>query len=203
MSDLLPQIYLARHGETEWSASGRHTGRTDVPLTDAGERNARQLGVRLKGLSFAQVLASPLQRARRTAELAGFGAVLQVDPDLMEWDYGDYEGKRTAEIHQERPGWSLFRDGCPNGETIAAIGARADRVIARLHAVPGNVLLFAHGHILRVLAVRWLGLPVEDGRFLLLGTAALSILGYDHNRDEPVIRLWNDDSHLKMSIQAQ
>lgn len=198
MSEALPQIYLARHGETEWSASGRHTGRTDLPLTEQGERNARQIGERLQGLHFTRVLTSPLRRARRTAELAGFGAVLEVDPELVEWNYGDYEGRRTAEIHQERPGWSLFRDGCPNGETVAAIGARADRVIARLRALSGNVLLFAHGHILRVLAVRWLGLPVEDGRLFLLSTATLSILGYDHDRDEPVVRLWNDSSHLKL-----
>ncbi len=200
MSDALPQIYLARHGETEWSASGRHTGRTDLPLTEQGERNARQIGERLQGLHFTQVLTSPLRRARRTAELAGFGAALEVDPELVEWNYGDYEGRRTTEIHQERPGWSLFRDGCPNGETVAAIGARADRVIARLRALSGNVLIFAHGHILRVLAVRWLGLPVGDGRLFLLSTAALSILGYDHDRDEPVVRLWNDSSHLKIPI---
>jgi len=200
MSETLPQIYLARHGETAWSAAGRHTGQTDLPLTDQGERNARQIGERLQGLHFTRVFASPLQRARRTGELAGFGAVLEVDPELVEWNYGDYEGKRTTEIHQERPGWSLFRDGCPNGETVAAIGVRADRVIARLRAVSGNVLLFAHGHILRVLAVRWLELPVEDGRLFLLGTATLSMLGYDHNWDEPVVRLWNDDSHLHLPV---
>lgn len=197
MSDKFPQIYLARHGETEWSLSGQHTGRTDIPLTQHGERNARNLGERLRGLHFAQVWTSPLQRAKRTCELAGFGAQAQTDADLMEWDYGDYEGLRTADIRKTRPDWYLFRDGCPNGETVAAIGARADRIIARLRTVPGNVLLFAHGHILRVLAVRWLGLPVADGRLLLLSTATLSILGYDHNRDEPVIRLWNEDSHLK------
>ncbi len=200
MSEALPQIYLVRHGETEWSASGRHTGLTDLPLTESGERNARQIGERLKGLHFARVLTSPLQRARRTGELAGFGSVLEVDPEFVEWNYGAYEGKRTAEIDRDRPGWSLFRDGCPGGESVAAIGARADRVIGRLRAVPGNVLVFAHGHILRVLAVRWLGLPVEDGRLLLLGTATLSILGYDHSRDEPVIRLWNDASHLKAPV---
>jgi probable phosphoglycerate mutase len=199
MSEALPQIYLVRHGETEWSASGRHTGLTDLPLTEAGERNARQIGEPLKGLHFARVFTSPLERARRTGELAGFGSVLEVDRELVEWNYGEYEGKRTAEIDRDRPGWSLFRDGCPGGETVAAIGARADRVVGRLRAIPGNVLLFAHGHILRVLAVRWLGLPVEAGRLLLLGTATVSILGYDHNRDEPVVRLWNNASHLESS----
>jgi probable phosphoglycerate mutase len=192
----LPSIYLARHGETLWSTTGQHTGRTDIPLTERGEQNARRLGERLKGITFARVLSSPLQRARRTAELAGFGAALEMDPDLMEWNYGDYEGRRTADIHRERPGWNLFRDGCPNGENAEQVGVRADRVIARLRQEAGNVLLFAHGHILRVLAARWLGLPPADARFFLLGTAALSILGYEHNRlDEPVIRLWNDDRH--------
>ncbi len=151
MSDKFPKIYLARHGETEWSLSGQHTGRTDIPLTERGERNARNLGERLKGTHFAKVLTSPLQRAKRTCELAGFGARAETDAELVEWDYGEYEGKRTADIRKERPGWYLFRDGCPGGESLDAVGARADRVIARLRGVGGDVLLFSHGHFLRVL----------------------------------------------------
>ncbi len=199
MSHALPKIYLARHGETEWSLTGQHTGVTDIPLTENGERNARHLGARLRDKHFVQVLTSPLQRARRTCELAGFGAQAQVDADLVEWNYGAYEGKRTADIHQERPDWFLFRDGCPGGETPDAIGARADRVVARLRALKGDVLIFSHGHFLRVLGARWLGKPASDGRFLLLSTAALSILGYEHNLDEPVLRLWNDDRHVPMN----
>jgi probable phosphoglycerate mutase len=196
MSAALPVIYLARHGETAWSVSGQHTGLTDLPLTEAGERNARKLGERLRGLTFARVYTSPLQRATRTCELAGFGDVAEVDPDLLEWNYGQYEGLRTAEIHQQRPDWQLFRDGCPGGETPQQVGARADRVVARVRAVQGNVLLFSSGHILRVLAARWLGLEPAAGRFLLLSTAALSALGYEHNPSEPVIRLWNETHHV-------
>jgi probable phosphoglycerate mutase len=188
-------IYLARHGETAWTLSGQHTGLSDIPLTERGERNARSLGERLKGMSFAAVFTSPLQRARRTCELAGFGAVATVESDLVEWHYGDYEGKTTAEIRQQRPDWDLFRDGCPNGENAADVGQRADRVVARLRAVGGNVLVFSSGHFLRVLAARWLGLPPTGGRYLYLGTAALSILGYEHGLGEPVIRLWNDNRH--------
>src|SRR5579871_608016 len=190
-SDHLPKIYLARHGETEWSLSGQHTGTTDIPLTAHGEDNARSLGERLKGTRFARVLTSPLQRAQRTCELAGFGAGAEFDNDLIEWNYGDYEGRRTDDIRKERPDWFLFRDGCPGGESVQAISARADRVLARLRAFDGDVLLFSHGHFLRVLGARWLGLPTGDGRFLLLTTASLSILGYEHNRNEPVLRLWN------------
>jgi broad specificity phosphatase PhoE len=197
MSDTLPRIYLARHGETAWSLSGQHTGLTDLPLTERGERNARQLGERLRGLSFAAVLTSPLQRAAHTCELAGFGAVATPERDLVEWDYGRYEGRRSAEILAERPDWNLFRDGCPDGESPAAIGARADRVVQRLRTLSGNALLFSSGHILRVLAARWLGLPPSGGGLLLLGTASLSILGYEHNRDEPAIHLWNDTAHVR------
>jgi broad specificity phosphatase PhoE len=193
----LPRVYLARHGETAWSLSGQHTGRTDIPLTERGEQNARQLGRRLEGLSFALVLTSPLQRARLSCELAGFGPQAVVEPDLAEWDYGDYEGKKTAEIRQTRPDWYLFRDGCPGGESPEQVGARADRVIARLRASGGDVLAFAHGHILRVLAARWLGLPPGDARYLLLSTAALSILGYEHTLDEPALALWNDNAHVR------
>lgn len=192
----LPRIYLARHGETEWSLSGKHTGRSDIPLTPRGEANACQLAQRLVGLSFARVLTSPLSRARRTCELAGYGAQAVVDPQLVEWDYGDYEGRRTAEIRVERPGWYLFRDGCPGGETLSAVGQRADRVISRLRSAAGNLLLFSHGHFLRILAARWLGLPVADGRLLAMGTASLSAIGYEHTTEEPAILFWNDDRHL-------
>jgi probable phosphoglycerate mutase len=196
MSEPLPAVYLARHGETAWTITGQHTGHTDLPLTERGERNARQLGERLKGMTFARVCASPLQRARRTCELAGFGARAEVDPDLVEWNYGEYEGKRTAEIRKERPDWRLFRDGCPGGESLADVGARADRVIARVRAIDGDVLLFSSSHILRVLAARWLGLDPAAGRYLWLGTATLSVVGYEHDRSEPVIRLWNDARHV-------
>jgi probable phosphoglycerate mutase len=192
----LPIVYLARHGETEWTLSGRHTGLTDIPLTERGERNARRLGERLAGLSFAKVLASPLRRAARTCELAGFGTVAQADADLREWNYGDYEGLTTKEIRAQRPDWQLFRDGCPGGESLAEIGARADRVVAKARAVDGNVLLFSSAHFLRVLAARWLGLEPSGGKHFLLGTAALSAVGYEHTLAEPVIRLWNDDRHV-------
>ena len=196
MAEALPVVYLARHGETAWSLSGQHTGRTDLPLTEGGERNARALGARLRGLVFAKTFTSPLQRAVRTCELAGFGNGAELDPDLMEWDYGQYEGRRTAEILEERPDWQLFRDGCPGGETPAEIGARADRVVSRVRAVHGDALLFSSGHILRVLAARWLGLEAAGGRSFVLGTAALCILGYEHNLGEPAVRLWNDTHHL-------
>jgi len=196
VAEALPVIYLARHGETAWTLSGQHTGRTDLPLTEIGERNGRALGTRLRGLAFAKVLTSPLQRAFRTCELAGFGNAAERDPDLMEWDYGEYEGRRTAEILVERPDWQLFRDGCPGGETADQVGARADRVISRVRAVRGDVLLFSSAHILRVFAARWLGLEAAGGRYLLLGTASLSLLGYEHNFAEPAIRLWNDTHHL-------
>ncbi|MHB1422474.1 MAG: histidine phosphatase family protein [Gemmataceae bacterium] len=196
MSDALPKIYLARHGETEWSLSGQHTSFTDIPLTVNGERNAHNLGERLRGLHFLKVLTSPLQRAKRTCELAGFGDRVEMDGELVEWNYGEYEGKRTADIRKERPDWFLFRDGCPGGETLAALTARVDRVISRLRALDGDVLLFSHAHFLRVLGARWLEKPVEEGRLYLLTTASLSILGYEHNRGEPVLRLWNDDRHV-------
>jgi len=198
MSNELPVIYLARHGETAWSLSGQHTGRTDLPLTERGQRNACRLGERLKGLAFVKVLTSPLQRAVLTCELAGFEAVAEVDRDLLEWDYGQYEGRRTAEIHVERPDWQLFRDGCPGGETPEQIGARADLVVNRVRRIQGNVLLFSSGHFLRVLAARWLGLEPGSGRYFLLDTASLSTLGYEHSPSEPVIRLWNDTLHVGM-----
>lgn len=197
MSDVLPVLYLARHGETAWSLSGQHTGLTDLPLTPNGERNARRLGERLKGMTFAKVFTSPLQRATRTCELAGFGAVAETDSDLVEWNYGQYEGRRSAEILAERPDWQLFRDGCPGGESPAQVGERADRVVQRVRTVPGNVLLFSSGHFIRVLAARWLALgPGSAGSYFLLTTASLSALGYEHKLSQPVIRLWNDDHHV-------
>jgi broad specificity phosphatase PhoE len=196
MSEKLPVIYLARHGETAWSLSGQHTGLTDLPLTERGERNARALGERLKGLAFAKVFTSPLQRAVRTCDLAGFGGAAEVDRDLLEWNYGQYEGRLTAEIHAERPDWQLFRDGCPGGESPDQVGARADRVVGRVRAAEGDVLLFSSGHFLRVLAACWLGLAPAAGRFFLLSTASLSALGYEHNRSQPVIRLWDDTRHV-------
>jgi len=196
MTDMLPVFHLARHGETAWSLSGQHTGLTDLPLTENGQHSARRLGERLQGLTFATVLTSPLQRAMQTCALAGFGARAEVDRDLVEWDYGDYEGRRTAEIHVERPGWQLFRDGCPGGESPDQVGARADRVVNRMRAVTGGLLLFSSGHFLRVLAARWLGLEPAAGRYFLLSTASLSALGYEHDRSQPVIRLWDDTRHV-------
>jgi broad specificity phosphatase PhoE len=193
MSQALPTVYLVRHGETAWTISGQHTGRTDIPLTERGEREAQALSARLKGMSFTKVLTSPLQRARRTAELAGFAECAQADPDLMEWDYGAYEGRRTSDIQAKRPGWRLFEDGCPGGETLVEVSTRADRVIARVRG--GDVLVFAHRDILRVLAVRWVVLPALEARRLYLETASLSVLGYDHDLDEPVIRMLNDARH--------
>ena len=191
----IPKIYLVRHGETAWTISGQHTGRTDIALTERGERNAQELSARLRGMTFASVLTSPLQRARRTCDLAGFGAHAEADADLLEWDYGAYEGRRSADIRAERPGWHLFEDGCPGGETVEAVGARADRVIARARACASDVLLFAHRDIFRVLAARWLGLAAREGRYFYLATASLSVLGYHHDMDEPVIHLWNDVRH--------
>ncbi len=197
MSKELPIVYLARHGETAWSLSGQHTGLTDLPLTPHGELNARRLGDRLKGLTFTKVFTSPLQRAHRTCDLAGFGALAEVDRDLVEWDYGQYEGRTSAEILRERPNWQLFRDGCPGGETVAQVGARADQVVARLRAVPGDVLVFSSGHFIRVLAARWLGLDASaPGQHFMLTTASLSAVGYEHDFSRPVIRLWNDDHHV-------
>jgi broad specificity phosphatase PhoE len=196
MSEALPVIYLARHGETAWSLSGQHTGLTDLPLTERGERNASRLGERLRGLTFARVFTSPLQRAARTCELAGFGTAAVADADLVEWNYGDYEGRRTVEIHAERPDWQLFRDGCPGGESPDQVGVRADRVVSRVSAIQGDVLLFSSGHFLRVFAARWLGLEPAGGRYFLLSTASLSALGYEHNLSEPVIRLWNETHHV-------
>ena len=196
MSKDLPTIYLARHGETEWSVCGRHTGLTDIPLTARGERNARRLADRLWGIAFAKVFTSPLKRASLTCELAGFGAAAEVDRDLLEWNYGSYEGRTSVDIRAERPDWLLFRDGCPGGEMPAEVAARADRVVSRVRAVPGDVLVFSSGHFLRVLAARWLGLEPGAGRHYLLSTASLSVPGYEHTRSTPVIKLWNDTHHV-------
>ena len=197
VNQMFPIVYLARHGETAWTLSGQYTGLTDLPLTERGERNARRLEERLRELSFTKVFTSPLQRARRTCELAGFGAVAEIDPDLVEWNYGDYEGQHTGEIRAKRPGWELFRDGCPRGEAPAQAAARADRVVSRIRAVLGNVLLFSSGHFIRVLATRWIGLEVTAiARRFLLSTASLSAVGYDKELSRPVIRLWNDTHHV-------
>jgi broad specificity phosphatase PhoE len=197
MSAILPITYVARHGETAWTLSGQHTGLTDLPLTARGEINAQRLGERLKPLRFAKVFTSPLQRAARTCELAGFGARAETDADLVEWNYGQYEGLRLNEILAQRPDWQLFRDGCPGGESPAQIGARADRVVQRVRKVAGDVLLFSSAHFIRVLADRWLALrPGCAGQYLLLSTASLSELGYDRALSQPAIRLWNDDSHV-------
>jgi broad specificity phosphatase PhoE len=183
------EIVLARHGETEWSRDGRHTGRTDIPLTENGRRQAELLRGALSEWNFAVVLSSPLRRARETCRLAGLDASAELTDDLLEWDYGDYEGITTAQIRERRPDWSLWRDGCPNGEDAASVGARVDRVIASVEGVDGAVALFAHGHVLRVLAARWLGLGPESGALLALGTGTLSVLGYE--RETRVVRRWN------------
>ncbi len=189
-------IYLARHGETAWSISGQHTGLTDLPLTRRGECNARRLGERLKGLEFARVFTSPLQRARKTCDLAGFGSRAEVDRDLVEWNYGEYEGLRTADIRAKRPGWEIFRDGFPGGESFDQIAARGDRVVGRVRSIDGAVLLFSSGHFLRVVAARWLGLEPQGARHFLLGTASLSTLTYEHDPSQPAIGLWNDTHHV-------
>ena len=196
MSEALPIVYLARHGETAWTLSGQHTGLTDLPLTERGERNARRLEKRLRGVTFAKVFTSPLQRAMRTCELAGFGSVAEIDRDLLEWNYGEYEGRLTADIHRERSDWQLFRDGCPGGESPNEVGTRADRVVKRVRAVQGDVLVFSSAHFLRVFAARWLGLDAAFGRYFVLSTASVSALGYEHNLSEPVIRLWDDTRHV-------
>ena len=190
------RIWLARHGQTEWSVAGRHTGRSDVPLTPEGEQEAKKLGARLQKTAFAAVLTSPLQRAKKTCELAGFGARAEEVADLMEWNYGAYEGLRSAEIRAIRPGWHLFRDGCPGGERLEDVVLRADLVIARLKSSTGDVLIFSHGHFLRVLATRWAGIPPETGGRFSLAPASVSMLGTDGASGDPVIDRWNDVCHL-------
>jgi broad specificity phosphatase PhoE len=192
----LPVIYLARHGETAWSLSGQHTGLTDLPLTRRGECNASRLGERLAGVEFARVFTSTLQRAKRTCELAGFGSRAEMDPDLVEWDYGEYEGLSTADIHARRPDWEMFRDGFPGGESFDQIAARANRVANRVRSIGGAVLLFSSGHFLRVLAARWLGMKPQSAQHFLLDTASLSTLTYEHNLSQPAIGVWNDTHHV-------
>ena len=196
-ADHLQSLYVARHGETAWSVTGQHTGLTDLPLTERGEQNAGRLRARLGGMRFTVVLTSPLKRAMLTCELAGFGAVAEVERDLLEWNYGHYEGRTSAEIHAERPDWDLFRDGCPGGESPADVAVRADRVVARVRAVRGDVLVFSSGHFSRMLGFRWLGLPpTVHAKFFLLGTASVSAFGYDRDVTRPAIRLWNDTRHV-------
>lgn len=194
MSERNPELWLIRHGETEWSATGRHTGRTDIPLTAVGERQAAALGRRLASRSFALVLVSPLTRAVETCRIAGYGDVAQFTDDLLEWDYGAYEGRTTADIRTEVPGWTIWTDNPPGGETIGQVGRRVATVIDQATAAGGDVALFAHGHVLRVLAACWLGLPPGAGRLLALGTASLSVLGYE--RETRVVTTWNQDWHL-------
>ena len=197
MNKELPIVYLARHGDTGWSDTGQYTGLTDLPLTERGEQIARRLGKRLQGLTFVKVLTSPLRRARRTCELAGFGDVAEIDPDLVEWDYGEYEGRRGEDVRAERPDWQLFRDGCPGGESLQQVVERADRVISRVRSVNADVLLFSSGHFIRVFVSRWLGLePSPNARRFMLSTASLSAVGYENELSRPVIRLWNDTHHV-------
>lgn len=196
-------LYLVRHGETEWSLSGQHTGCTDIPLTARGEDEARGLASRLCDVPFAHVLTSPLQRARRTCELAGLGAAAKIVPEVVEWDYGDYEGKRSLDIRKTRAGWNVFRDGCPNGEMPEQVSDRADRMIAHLRALDGNVALFTHGQFGRVLAARWIGLPLIEAQHLALGTASLGILSFDpHHPEVAIIALWNAASRERFDAVA-
>jgi broad specificity phosphatase PhoE len=192
----LPRLFLARHGDTAWTDSRQRTGRTDLPLNESGVERAHLLGERLWRFSFARVFVSPLQRASKTCALAGFGDLAQVDPDLMEWDYGRYEGKLTRQILKERPGWEMFRDGCPDGESPHDVAARADRFIARVRDIEGDVLAFSSAHIIRMIAARWLGLPPAAGRFFFCRPASVGVLGFEHNsREEPIIGLWNYVTH--------
>jgi broad specificity phosphatase PhoE len=192
MSSDLPKLYLARHGDTAWTEKGWHTGRTDVPLNERGEEHARQLGAWLRGFSFGQVFTSPLIRASETCALAGFGAGAEVEPDLVEWDYGLFEGRPTSDIVKERPNWELFRDGCPGGESAADVAARADRFLARVRDLSGDVLAFSSGHMIRMIAARWFGLPPADGRVFFCRPASVGVLGFEHDRrDQPILRLWN------------
>ena len=192
MSIDLPRLFLARHGDTAWTDSRQRTGRTDLPLNERGEDRARLIGERLKKFSFARVFTSPLQRAAKTCAVAGFGEVAEIDPDLVEWDYGRFEGRLTRDIVKERPGWEMFRDGCPDGEAPEDVAARADRFIIRVRGIEGDVLAFSSAHIIRMIAARWLGLPPAAGRFFYCRPASVGVLGFEHNsRDEPIIGLWN------------
>jgi broad specificity phosphatase PhoE len=193
MTPEAPSAFLIRHGQTDWSVAGRHTGRTDRPLTSEGAAEAVAIRLRLAGIEFARVLSSPLLRARQTCERVGLSPTAEFTPDLSEWDYGEFEGLTTEEIRRTRPGWDLFRDGCPGGEIPAQVAARADRIVARLRASEGRSAVFSHAHFLCVLAVRWIGLDVDEARHLRLATASLSILGFGPHGDQtPVITLWNE-----------
>jgi broad specificity phosphatase PhoE len=192
MADQLPRLFLARHGDTAWTDTGQHTGRTDVPLNETGQERARQLGTVLGQFSFVQVFTSPLQRAAKTCELAGFGGVATVDADLLEWDYGGFEGKLSADIMKEQPGWQIFRDGCPGGESPQDAAARADRFLNRVRSFEGDVLAFSSGHIIRMIAARWLGLPPDGGRFFFCRPASVGMLTFEHHsREQPIVGLWN------------
>ena len=192
MPSVLPRLYLARHGDTAWTDSHQHTGRTDIPLNERGEVHARQVGERLRGFSFVRVFTSPLQRASRTCELAGFGAVAEVDADLIEWAYGRFDGTLTSDILKNRPNWELYRDGCPDGESPEDVAARADRLIARVQRMTGDILSFSSGHIIRMIAARWHGMAPAAGRVFFCRPASVGVLGFEHDRrDQPVIRLWN------------
>ena len=198
------EIYLIRHGETPWSLSGQHTGHTDVPLSERGEQQARHLAGLLRGISFSQVLVSPLQRARRSCELAGLGATARIEPNLSEWDYGDYEGLTPAQIHTLNPAWDVFRDGCPHGESPQQVTARARQVLTELTSISGPVAIFSHGHFLRALAVSWIDLPIHAGRRLSLDTGSMSILGYEHkDLQTPAIVLWNAVSGALFELQPR
>ena len=190
-ADALPRLFLVRHGDTDWTDTRRHTGATDIVLNVSGEAAARRLGAVLARESFAAVFSSPLVRARRTAELAGFAGRFEIVPELAEWDYGEYEGRTTAEIRRECPDWDLFRDGVPGGESLAQVAARADRFVGRVRGIEGDVLAFSHGHTIRVIAARWLGLAPLWGKHFYTATSSVNVLGYEHARDDPVIRLWN------------
>jgi broad specificity phosphatase PhoE len=197
----MPEVVLVRHGDTEWTRTRQHTGKTDIPLSEDGQRQAELLAQALRGRTYSLVLTSPLRRARETCELAGFGDVAEVREELAEWDYGEYDGRTTAEIRAERPEWFLWRDGAPGGERPEDVGRRADRVIAELRAVDGDVLVFGHGHQLRVLAARWLDLEPADGRLFALSTASLSILGYE--RETSVLWRWNESAQDAASAAAE
>ena len=204
MKNELPIVYLARHGGTGWTLSGQHTGLTDLPLTEQDDHTVRRLGERRQELTFAEVFTCALQRARQTCQLAGFGPVAEIDPDLVQWDYGKYRGRRGAEIRAERPDWNLFRDGCPGGETPQQASTHAERVVSRLRASPGSVLVFTCGHFMRVLASRWRGLePTANSRYFMLSTASLSALDYENDLSRPVIRFSNDTRHVDIEPEVQ
>jgi probable phosphoglycerate mutase len=196
MNSALPALYVIRHGNTDWADAGKHTGRTNIPLNAQGEARARQLGAELGKILFARVFTSPLLRAHKTCELSGLGSGAISDPDLMEWDYGKYEGLLTAEILRDNPGWELFRDGAPGGESPADIARRADRFVQKARQVQGNVAAFSSGHMIRTIAARWLGLEPRYGRVFFCTTASIGILGYEHSLGEPVMKLWNQQASL-------